>query len=295
MQAFRAIFAILPLILLAGALLLLILTLLAGGVNSNPINKFYYLQAAVTTPNIDSTDGLLRWTNYNACGVSGGVSTCGSTKAAYGFNPVNDLGETTPALPAQITNNNSKSKLTSKVFYAFLLIAAFFTMVAMFSAFLGCCGRLGAFLGFLSATMAFVTCAIAAALMTTVYVRARNNFRAGGIESSLGVKLFAFVWTAVACTFLAWLIFLIGVCVPGESRTRGRKRKARSYQEKPLVADNESYHPVQPVTYVAPEPTSVYEENGRSSYERANTRSAVAAPLDGNHTTTSGTGATYLR
>lgn len=299
MQLFRVIFAILPLILLAGALVLLILTLLSGGVQKTPINKFYYLQAALTSDTIMSPDNMLRFTNYNVCGVQNGLNVnCGPTKAAYGFSPATNLPNTTPALPQSIIDHNSRSRTTSRTFYAFLLMAAFFTMVAMFMSLAGCLGRLGSFLGLVFAFIAFVMCAIAASLMTVVYVRARNEFRAGGISADVGVKLFAFVWTAVAATFLALFIFLIGACIPGEKRSSRRKtRKARSYQEKPLVTDTESYHPVQPSTYVAPEPTSVYDEAPRSSYERTvprTTGGGLAPPIDGLHTTGE-SGATYIR
>lgn len=295
MQAFRALFAILPLFLLAGSLLLLILTLLSGGVQKNPINEFFYLDAALTVPGIDSPDGRVRFTNYNICGVQNGRNVnCGPTKAAFGFNPVNDISSSDPSLPAGIVANNSKSKTTSKAYYSFLIIAAFFTMVAMFTSIIACFGRIGAFIGFITTLVAWATCAIAASLMTVVYVRARNEFRAGGISANLGVKLFAFMWTTVAATGLALLILSVGVCIPGDSsRRRNKRSKRRSYQEKPLVTDNESYHPVQSA-YTAPEPTSVYEEGtaNRSSYERATPR--TAAPLDGHHTTGE-SGATYLR
>lgn len=295
MQAFRAVFAILPLFLLAGSLLLLILTLLSGGVSHFPITQFYYLDAALTVPAITSPDGRVRWTNYNLCGVQNGRNVnCGPTKAAYGFNPVGDITSSDPALPAGVTAHNSRSKVTSKTYYSFLIIAAFFTMVAMFTSIIGCLGRIGAFVSFLTTLVAWTMCAIAASLMTVVYVRARNEFRAGGISSNLGVKLFAFMWTTVAATGLALLITSVGVCVPGDSsRSRNRRSKRRSYQEKPLVTDNESYQPVQSA-YTAPEPTSIYEETAanRSSYERATPK--IAAPLDGHHTTGE-SGATYLR
>lgn len=147
--------------------------------------------------------------------------------------------------------------------------------------------------------------AIAASLMTVVYVQGRNYFREGGVSASVGVKLFAFMWAAVACLFLALLIFALGGCIPGEKTQRSRRRKAASYQEKPLVADTESaYVPVTDTVYVAPatdQEHSLYTNDlPRSSYERL-AKSEVAPPIDGSHTTGergyegTGTGATYVR
>lgn len=308
MQAFRALFALVPLILTAGALLLLLLTVLSGATTKTPINKFYYLSAAVTVPGKTSPDGLLHWTNYNVCGSDNSKNVdCGSKTAAYGFHPATQLTNAEPAIPAELAAHDSRSKITSKTYYAFLLIALFFTFIAMLACFVGFLGRLGSAIGLVTSFLAFVMTAIAASLMTTVYVRGRNYFRNGGIQANLGVKLFAFMWAAVACLLLSLLMFLIGVCIPGEKSRSPRRRKATSYQEKPLVSDNESFVPVQPAepTYITPvvaEPaTSVYTDLPRSSYERQPQTGGLAPPIDGMHTTadrtyeSAGTGATYIR
>lgn len=307
MQAFRAIFAVLPLILTAGALLLLLLTVLSGANTHTPLNKFWYLSAAITEPSVTSPDGLLHWTNYNVCGSSNGNNVnCGSKHAAYGFAPASQLNDPTPAVPSQLVEHNSRSHITSRTYYAFLLISLFFTFVAMVFCFAGFFGRIGSLIGLSTSFIAWIMVTIAASLMTVVYVRGRNYFRDGGISAHVGVKLFAFMWAAMAALLLSLIIFAIGVCIPGESSRRTRRRKTASYQEKPLVPDQESFVPVQAVepTYVVPvtaEPTtSVYDEVPRSSYERA-PKSGLAPPIDGFHTTVDagyqsrGTGATYIR
>lgn len=315
MQAFRAIFVILPLILTAGALLLLLLTVLSGASTNSPLNKFWYLRAEISSSGTTSPDGMLHWTNYNFCGSQNGNNVdCGSKHAAYGFAPATQLVDPSPAVPTSAVTHNSRSRITSRTYYAFLLISLFFTFVAMVMCLAGFFGRLGAVIGLIASFLAWVMVTIAASLMTVVYVRGRNYFRSGGITSNVGVKLFAFMWAAMAALLLALLIFAIGVCIPGEGSRR--RRKTASYQEKPLVADNESFVPVQAAeptyiettyvepTYIVPvaaEPaTSIYTDLPRSSYERA-PKAAVAPPIDGMHTTadkgfeSSGTGATYLR
>lgn len=306
MQAFRAVFAILPLLLTAGALLLLLLTVLSGAKSSTPLNKFYYLSAAITESGITSPDGTLHWTNYNVCGSQNGKNVdCGPKKAAYGFAPASQLNNPTPAVPTQLVAHNSRSHITSRTFYSFLLISLFFTFIAMVLCIAGLFGRIGSLIGLLASFVAWIMVTIAASLMTVVYVRGRNYFRNGGISAHVGVKLFAFMWAAMACLFLALLVFAIGVCIPGENK-RDRRSKAASYQEKPLVSDQESFVPVQAAEphYIVPRtaepPTSVYDEPPRSSYERA-PRADVAPPIDGFHTTADTgfgnktTGATYIR
>ncbi|CCG84918.1 protein of unknown function [Taphrina deformans PYCC 5710] len=307
MQAFRALFAILPLLLTAGALVLLLLTVLSGATNSNPLNKFFYLSAAVTVPGQTSPDGMLHWTNYNYCGAENGKNVnCGTKHAAYGFAPARQLTDSTPAVPAEAVTHDKRSYITSRVYFSFLLIATFFTFIAMVACLAGFFGRIGSIIGLLASLMAFAVTAVAASLMTVVYVRGRNYFRDGGIAAHVGVKLFAFMWAAVACLFLSLFIFGIGSCIPGENSKRSHRRRTTSYQEKPLVNDTESFVPVQAANpvYVAPvieTEHSVYTNDlPRSSYERV-TKPEVAPPIDGLHTTTdrgyesTGTGATYLR
>lgn len=314
MQAFRALFVLLPLILTAGAMVLLLFTVLSGATTRTPINKFFYLSAATTVPTITSPDGVLHWTNYNVCGAQNGNNVnCGSKTAAFGFHPASQLTDPSPAVPEELARHDSRSRITSKTYFAFLLISLFFTFVAMLMCIAGFFGRLGALVGLLSALLAWVMVTIAASLMTVVYVRGRNYYREGGISANVGVKLFAFMWAAMAALFLSLLIFAIGVCIPGENKRRARKRST-SYQEKPLVADTESFVPVHATepayvaptsgtTYIVPnttEPTSVYNDLPRSSYERA-PQTGIAPPIDGLHTTadrgyeSTGTGATYLR
>ncbi len=45
---------------------------------------------------------------------------------------------------------------------------------------------------------------------SAAYVIGRNNFRSSGRTASLGRYNFAFMWAAVACLFLAMVMFCVG-------------------------------------------------------------------------------------
>ena len=295
-------FTLLSVIFTSGALLLLFFTLLDGVKTTSPLNHFWYLKANVQGAGVPQPDGYTYWTTFNTCGGNNGVlSQCGPVRAAFGFHPYTQLSDTT-GLPATFMENNSRYYLTSRVYFSFLLIGLFFTFLAWVTNLAGIFGRLGSAIAALFALMAFATDAIAASLMTVVFVRGRNNFRSAGIDAHIGVKLFAFMWTVVALMLLCTIFYFIGVCLPsgGSSRTRRSKsqRSRRSLAEKPLVnTDNESFAPIThtnhnsglDTTYAAPE--TVYSTNDnnalpRSSYERT----TVAGPID-----STATGAHYVR
>lgn len=71
---------------MAGAILLIFLTLLGGARNSNPLNLVYFLEA--DTGNIPGAPATSRWTFWNLCGVSAdGKNACGDTHVDFPFDP----------------------------------------------------------------------------------------------------------------------------------------------------------------------------------------------------------------
>jgi hypothetical protein len=64
-----------------------------------------------------------------------------------------------------------------------------------------------------------------------VYVQGRNAFQRNGQKASLGVKAFAFMWTATACLFLACLMYCLGGAVgrKDSSGYSGRKERRRGF------------------------------------------------------------------
>jgi hypothetical protein len=82
--------ALVSLILIAGGLLLTLLVLIAGAVDHNPANKFYFLQA--DTSGIPGAAASTRWTFWNACGVTDGHNMCPKVHPAYAFDPPRNFG-----------------------------------------------------------------------------------------------------------------------------------------------------------------------------------------------------------
>ncbi|KAI4138623.1 MAG: hypothetical protein L6R39_006693 [Caloplaca ligustica] len=77
--------AFVSLILIAGAILLILFTLLGGAVDKNPTYKFYFLQA--DTSDLGNAAARTRWTFWNACSVANGHNACPKVHPAYPFDP----------------------------------------------------------------------------------------------------------------------------------------------------------------------------------------------------------------
>ena len=78
------------LILIAGACLLILLTLLGGAVGTNPTNQFFFLEA--DTSGIPGAAGLTRWTFWNACSVNNGRDACPAVHPAFPLDPPRNFG-----------------------------------------------------------------------------------------------------------------------------------------------------------------------------------------------------------
>lgn len=88
------------LIILAGGVVLQLLTVLSGGVNSSPINKFYFLEAG-DIGSIPGARNPSRWTFFAVCGAENGLNAnCGNIVPALPFDPSRNFG-TTQNVPEQ--------------------------------------------------------------------------------------------------------------------------------------------------------------------------------------------------
>ena len=76
------------LIILAGGILLQFLVILSGGVNGNPENQIYFLEAS-NIGNIPNARNPSRWTFFAVCGVdlNGRNANCGAPVPALPFDP----------------------------------------------------------------------------------------------------------------------------------------------------------------------------------------------------------------
>ncbi|KZF19236.1 SUR7-domain-containing protein [Xylona heveae TC161] len=244
MGAARPGIAFVSLFLTAGALLLMFFVILGGAKNHNPLNDIYFLQ--VNTRGIPNAQTVSRWTMYHICGVVNGNNVnCGKSHPAYPFDPPRNFG-TQVDIPSSFIGTH-KYYYMSRFMFAFFLIALFFGICSLFLGLLAMCSRLGgAISGFMcSVSLFFQT--IAAALMTACYVLGRKHFRNAGHSASLGVRAFAFTWTAVACLFLSTILFCMTALVGRKSETTYTRRskgsffsRKRSTRSRGSFVDNES-------------------------------------------------------
>jgi hypothetical protein len=219
----------LGLFFMAGSILLIFLTLLGGARNSVPLNEIYFLQA--DTSNIPGAPALSRWTFWNLCSVTAdGKSDCGSSHPDYPFDPprANNLN-TTENVPQQFIGTRHYY-LMSRFMFPFIIIGLFFAVLSLFSGLLAMCTRIGSYISGFLAWLALTFQVITTCLMTACYVQGRNAFSSNGQVSKLGVKAFAFMWTASACLFLSCLLYCLGGAVgrkdPGYT---GRKQRRRGF------------------------------------------------------------------
>jgi hypothetical protein len=157
------ILAILSLILVGGGILLQFFTILSGGINSAPLNKFYFLQAS--TANIAGARNPSRWTFFAICGVDGSLNAnCGKAVPALPFDPPRNFG-TTNGVPEQFIGTHMYYYL-SRFMFAFYLIALFFAAVALLTGLLALVSRLGGYISSMTTFVALFFQSLAAALMT---------------------------------------------------------------------------------------------------------------------------------
>ncbi|KAF2747532.1 SUR7-domain-containing protein [Sporormia fimetaria CBS 119925] len=236
MGLIRPIIAASSLILLAGGILLQFLTILSGGVHSRPENQFYFLEAS-DIGNIPGARNPSRWTFWSICGVNsrGHNADCGSPVPALPFDPPRNFG-TQQNVPQQFIGT-SHYYYMSRFMFAFYIIALFFAVIALFTGLLALCSRLGGYLSGLTTAVALFFQTITAALMTAWTVEGRNHFRDNGQSAKLGVKSYAFTWTAMACFLLSSILFCLSGRL-GKDRTHtgrgggflGRNRSMRSHR-----------------------------------------------------------------
>ncbi|KAK6821181.1 non-anchored cell wall protein 6- variant 1 [Apiospora arundinis] len=220
------------LILLAASILFLLFIILSGVTNVTPFNQTYFLSAA--------TDGI---TGARAPRATSTAAVPGPRPPfgwAWNANPT--------GAPSSLVGSHGNNTTSSYFFYmwrfgwVFYLMTLFFSVLAFFSGFLACCGRLGSAIAGLSTMIALFFYTIAVSLMTATFVKARDAFRADGRDATLGRYAFGFSWAAWAGLFLSMLLFFIGSRVGkdkgaaaagtgggGWGRSRfGRKRSVRS-------------------------------------------------------------------
>ncbi|KAL4926822.1 SUR7/PalI family protein [Aspergillus undulatus] len=228
MPVSRAALGFLGLFFTAGALLLMWLVFLGGVRNTNPIDQIYFLQ--VDTGNIPGAPAVSRWTWWNICSVENGRNVCGDTHPDFPFDPPSQRNFGTEENIPQAFIGTNHYFLTSRFSWPFEIIALFFGVLSFFTGLLAMCTRIGSYISAFLAWLALTFQTIVACLITAVFVQGRNHFNANDQRARLGVKAFAFLWTAVAC----WLIACVTYCLGGsvsrkDSGYSGRKQRRRGF------------------------------------------------------------------
>ncbi|KAL8688391.1 MAG: hypothetical protein Q9218_005682 [Villophora microphyllina] len=216
----RPALALVSLILIAGAILLMLLTLLGGAIDKNPTNKFYFLEA--DTAGLGSAAAKTRWTFWSSCSVTDEHNVCPKVHPAYPFDPKRNFGTSD-------IFGGTKYYLESRFMFAFVLIALFFAVCALFLGLIALFSRIGSFLSSAMCSVALFFQTITAALMTAVYVQGRNAFRSANHTATLGRYNFGFMWAAVAALFLATVLFCVGGVTGKKDKSYTKQTGGKSF------------------------------------------------------------------
>jgi len=243
-MAARPFFAAIPLILTAAATLFLLFVILAGTRAHPPLDQIWFL--SVDTSAIQGAPQTAAWTLWNVCDSSSGSSTaCSGIQAAYPFQPSTNFGSGNN-VPAQVVSDASFFYYGSRAMFAFYIISIFFSGIAVIFGLLACCSRIGAGLTAILTTIASVACIIAAALMTAVFVKAKNDFQAAGVVANVGVKAFGFTWGAVGALIVSTVLFCCTCCISRRetTATTSTRRRGLFTRRRKNLYDSESNVPV---------------------------------------------------
>ncbi|KAI0397661.1 SUR7/PalI family-domain-containing protein [Xylariaceae sp. FL0594] len=229
----------LSLIFLAGSIVLMFFVVLAGVTDTSPLRQTYFLSA--DTSSISGARAVSQWTFFHICGRLN--VDC---SRAWPDPPVGWAWSGRPTgtnLPERLIGSQGGHTTSSYYFYmwrfgwVFYLIALFFSVVAFFTGFVACCGRLGSAIAGLTTSVALFFLSIAASLMTATFVKMRNEFSRVGRDASIGKYAFGFTWGAWAALFISMVLFFAGIrgrkdayAAGGSGSNWGRRRSVRSHR-----------------------------------------------------------------
>ncbi|KAL9021307.1 MAG: hypothetical protein Q9185_001512 [Variospora sp. 1 TL-2023] len=212
--------AFVSLILIAGACLLILFTLLGGAVDGNPTNQFYFLEA--DTSGLGNAAEISRWTFWSACRVVDGNNVCPDVSPAYPFDPNRNFD-------TDMSFGGRKFYLETRFGFAFVLIGLFFAVCALVLGLIALCSRIGSFLSSATCSVALFFQTLTAALMTAAFVEGRNNFRSSDRTATLGRYNFGFMWAAVACLFLSTVLLCVGGVTGKRDKSYTTRTSGRSF------------------------------------------------------------------
>ncbi|KAI5963038.1 SUR7 [Candida pseudojiufengensis] len=216
---------------LAGAILLLIFTVLSGSSRHRPLNKFYWLEADTSNiPNAPASRSA--WTFWGVCDKND-YSNC-LLGPAYPISPVDNF-ETTRNIPEKFSSQENTFYYLSRFAFAFCLIALGFAGLAFIIDILGFCFLIIDKIVIFLISIALFFMAGFAAFQTAVVVLARSAFHSDDLYAHIGVKSMAIMWAAFACLIICWVITLSANIVNSYkkniNRVNGEKGNNQSQQQ----------------------------------------------------------------
>jgi len=213
----RSVFAFLPLIFTAAAIVFLVFVIVGGVSGSAPFNKDYFLSIDLSTlPGGKSGKGFARWTLWQVCNADDSGSSnanCGKAAPAFSF----DISQYLPAddsIYDDILNQANFYYYMTRFAFAFYLIALTFASLSLFTGLLALCSRLGGAISSFFGYIALFFALTAACLMTAWTVTAKNQLSNHGISASLGAQDYGFTWGAVGALILSSTMFCCVACSP---------------------------------------------------------------------------------
>ncbi|GAW23245.1 hypothetical protein ANO14919_127970 [Xylariales sp. No.14919] len=226
----------LSLIFLAGATVLLFFVILSGITRTSPLRQTYFL--AADTSGISGARSISQWTYFRICGEGNADCSHAWPDPPVGWAWSGNPGGTN--LPERLIGSYGGGTTSETYFYlwrfgwVFYLLALLFTILAFFTGFVACFGRLGSAIAGLMSSVALFFHTVAASLMTATFVKMRDQFNLVGRDAHIGQYAFGFTWGAWAALFIATTLFCVGIrgrkddFATGGSRWGRRKRSVRS-------------------------------------------------------------------
>jgi hypothetical protein len=214
-------------IFLAGSIVMMFFIILAGVSDTTPLNNTYFLSA--DTSGITGARDRTQWTYFYMCSP-GNVDCSGAWPApafgwAWSANPSNAPSELIGSDGGNTTN--SYYYLMWRFGWVFYLISLFFAVLAFFSGFLACCGRLGSAVAGFTTAVALLFYTVAVSLMTAEFVKARNAFLAANRDAYVGRYAFGFSWGAWAALLISLVLYCIGTRAGKDKGYSGGRRWGR--------------------------------------------------------------------
>ncbi|KAI3404215.1 SUR7 [Candida oxycetoniae] len=233
----KAVYTLINLFFLAGAILLLIFTVLSGSSAHSPIDKFYWLEA--------DTSGLRNapaersaWTFWGVCDTAD-YTNC-LLGPAYPISPVDNF-DTTNNIPQEFIDKQDTFYYLSRFAFAFCLIALGLTGLAFIIDILGfCLSVIDKIVMVLSSAALFFMAAFAS-VQTAVVVMAKNAFSDDDRFAKVGAKSMGVMWAAFVCIVISWGLTFSANIVNSFNKFKQRREEAQqahSFHEKSISDDS---------------------------------------------------------